>query len=174
MANLLISYPTISDVDYDWIQNIRTNHDPFYFSVVKPHITLIFGTNKLNKQQLLKHVQKELQGFQKIVINFNSALVVEDDSKSFFHTFLIPSEGYDQISKLHDLLYQGEMASELRLDIPFIPHIGIGTSENEQDMNTLAGQINKKTVSIQGFLDTLTLVQFDGSKLEDLSKISLS
>jgi len=174
MSNLLISYPNISKTDYDWIQSIRNDHDPRYFSVVKPHVTIVFGTNKLNPQELLEHAQKKVKNFPRIAINFDSALVVEDDSESFFHTFLVPSEGYDQINKLHDLLYENEMASELRLDIPFIPHIGIGTSDSEKDMGSLAKQINEKTVSIKGFLDTLSLVQFDGTEVEDLDKISLS
>ncbi|MBC7764304.1 2'-5' RNA ligase family protein [Microbacteriaceae bacterium] len=174
MLNLLISYPNISKADYDWIQSIRKDHDPRYFSVVKPHITIVFGTNKLTSQELLEHSQKKLKDFSRIAINFDSALVVEDDSKSFFHTFLVPSEGYNKITKLHDLLYEDEMASELRLDIPFIPHIGIGTSDSENDMDSLARQINERVISIQGFLDVLSLVQFDGTKVEDLDKISLS
>jgi len=174
MTNLLVSYPNISEVDFNWIQDIRKNHDPRYYSIVKPHVTLIFGTDKLNQKELLGHVKKVSESLSKIAINFDSAIVVEDDSKSFFHTFLIPSEGFDQINKLHELLYEGDMSSELRLDIPFIPHIGIGTSDNEQDMITLTDQINEKAISIKGFLDTLTLIQFDGNKIQDLNTIILS
>ncbi|MDN5274881.1 MAG: hypothetical protein JWP06_782 [Candidatus Saccharibacteria bacterium] len=174
MVNLLISYPTIETADFEWIQGIRKEHDPRYYSVVRPHITLVFGTNKLDQRELFEHAQRKLENFPKIAVKFDSARVVEDDSKKFFHTFLVPSEGYDEINKLHDLLYEDSMASELRLDIPFIPHIGIGTSVNEQDMSSLAKQINEGKRTIHGLLDIVTSVQFDGTEVEDLDKISLS
>jgi hypothetical protein len=174
MSNLIISYPNIAPDDYAWIQNIRKLHDPKYFDIVKPHIALVFGTEKLNPHELLAHAKENLKDFQKIRILLDSAIVVEDDSKSFFHTFLRPSTGYERIIQCHDLLYSGVLSSELRLDIPFIPHVGIGTSIDETEMQTLAKKINSEGVSIQGLLDTILVVQFDGTKVVDLESCSLA
>lgn len=174
MSNLIISYPNLSADDYAWIQNIRKLHDIKYFAIVRPHVTLVFGTDKLNPSELLDHTKEKLKNFQKIEILLDSAIVVEDDSKSFFHTFLIPSIGYEEIIQCHDLLYSGDLSSELRLDIPFIPHVGIGTSNDEADMQALAKKINSESVSIKGLLGTVSIVQFDGTRVVDLKEAPLT
>src|SRR5687768_12300873 len=128
MSNVVLGYPTISPVDFDWIQNIRKTSDRQY-DVVKPHFTLVFPTAKLSEDELIRHTQQKAKNASVIKIALLRAIVVEDDSKMFFHTFLIPSEGNQEIIMLHVLLYTGGLASELREDIPFIPHLGIATNE---------------------------------------------
>src|SRR5690606_29174424 len=124
MAYLVLTYPDIDKSDYDWIQEIRKNHDNRYFDVVEPHFTLVFSTNKLSLEDFTRHVKEKIEGSQAFEISLDSAKVVEDDSKEFFHEFLIPSKGFDEINKIHDELYTGPLESELRHDIPFIPHVG--------------------------------------------------
>ncbi len=53
--------------------------------------------------------------------------VVEDGSRDFWHTFLVPDAGYSAIISWHGLLYSRILRQELRADIPFVPHIGVGT-----------------------------------------------
>ena len=173
MSNLLIAYPNISNQDLERIQNIRKSHDPKYYDVVNPHITLVFGTQKLSLNHLLDHAKTVLSAFSTVSLCFDKALVVEDDSKTFFHTFLVPSKGYDDIIKIHDALYTGELLDELREDIPFIPHIGIGINEDEKTMDSLATSINDNQFLITGVLDEITLVQYDGTKVRDITSISL-
>jgi len=173
MSNLVIAYPQISDNDYDWIQTIRKISDPMYFNIVRPHITLVFGTEKLSVEELSVHTRNKLISFRPITILLDSAKVVEDDSKKLFHTFLVPSEGYKEIIDLHDEFYTGKLENELRLDIPFIPHIGIGTSTNKTEMNELADDINAKDITIKGKLEKVSIVQYDGSKVMDCEEISL-
>ena len=129
MAYLALAYPDIHQSDYDWIQGIRKDYDKRYFDVVEPHFTLVFSTDKLNLGDFVEHVKEKIGAFRAFDIRLDSAKVVEDDSKDFYHEFLIPSIGFDEISKIHDKLYTGSLASELRHDIPFIPHVGIGTSD---------------------------------------------
>jgi 2'-5' RNA ligase len=145
-----------------------------YYDVVKPHITLVFGTEKLNLDQLRVHALKILDEFRQFRIVLDRAQVVEDNSKKFFHTFLIPSVGYDEIIRLHDSLYTYELQSELRLDIPFIPHIGIGTSENKDKMQSLVQFINKRNIRIEGLVESLSVVQYDGTTVTDRHVLELS
>ena len=177
MRNLIISYPNISPSDYDRIQDIRKAHDPMYFDVVRPHVTIVFGTEKLDPKGLREHAERRLAGARKIALVLDRAMVVEDDSGTFFHTFLVPSEGsegYDGINTLHDNLYTDELTSELRDDIPFIPHVGIGTSTSKAEMDALAAELNGQGVSIHGSLDDLSIVQYDGKKVVDVDKVELA
>jgi len=172
MANLVIAYPDIDTGDFNWIQEIRKSHDPMYFNVVKPHVTLVFGTEKLDSQQLADFVKTKIQNFHPFSIRFDSTKVVEDDSGNFFHLFLVPSAGYNEIQQLHDILYTDALKGELRLDIPFIPHVGIGTSTSEQEMINLSDSIKGKV--IEGRLNKLTVVEYESVSVQDIEAISLT
>lgn len=173
MSNLVIAYPAISESDYLWIQDIRKKRDPKYFDVVKPHVTLVFGTEKLSVEELSAHTKKKLANVAKFELRLDSAIIVEDDSKTFFHAFLVPSKGHDEINAIHDLLYSDDLASELRLDIPFIPHLGIGTGD-EADMAAPVDEINDSKKIVSGSIDAVTIVQYDGVKVVDVENIPLA
>lgn len=172
MTFLAIVYPDISQRDFDWIQNIRKEHDPHYFNVVKPHVTLIFGTNKLSLNAFTKHIKSKLATTSSFEITFDSVRLVEDDSRSFFHVFLVPSKGFDEINKMHDLLYRDDLESELRMDIPFVPHLGIGTGDKLQ-MTQLVNNLKNQNLSIEGRIHKVSIVEYDGSEVKDLSACAL-
>jgi hypothetical protein len=172
MASLALIYPAINAEDFDMIQSIRKQHDTKYFDIVSPHITLVFGTEKLTAEELTTHVRENLHGFKPFKLSFDTAKLVEDDTKQFHHAFLIPSSGYEEIREIHDILYTGEMESELRHDIPFIPHLGIGTG-SRADMERLVDSLNGQALVITGMATEATIVQYDGKKVIDLYSVTL-
>lgn len=172
MGNLALIYPKISKADFETIQNIRKQHDPKYYDIVDPHITLVFSTEKLSADELYEHVKSKLSDTESFSVKFDSAKLVEDDSKDFYHAFLIPSDGFDEINTVHDLLYTDALESELRQDIPFIPHLGIGTG-TEAEMTQLVSELNNSDLSISGIADTITVVKYDGQKVTDLQDVDL-
>ena len=174
MAYLALAYPDLDPSDYDWIQEIRKNHDTRYFNVVEPHFTLVFSTNKLGLDDFVKHVKEKSEAFRVFDVSLDSARVVEDDSKEFFHEFLIPSKGFDEINKIHDVLYTGPLESELRHDIPFIPHVGIGSSDDTMEAEKVVGMIERAQRPVMGTVSKITIVEFDGKKVTDLQTIPLS
>lgn len=171
MSNVVLGYPVISKSDYDRIQGLRKIHDKLY-QVVEPHFTFVFPTVRLSAADLIMHTKLKSAGAHKIAIALSKATVVEDDSKTFFHTFLIPSEGGQEIVELHDLLYGGDLASELHPDIPFIPHVGVGTGD-ASSMQRLADKINTEGINIVGSIDALTVASYDGKIVNDIEKIPL-
>lgn len=173
MVSLVLVYPQISTEDFDMIQSIREQHDQKYFDVVDPHITLVFGTDKINANELVEHVHAKLRDMKAFHLKFDFAKVVEDDSKDFFHAFLFPSDGFEEINAMHDTLYTDILESELRHDIPFIPHLGIGTG-NEEGMNALVSQLNKSQISVEGTAKEATIVNYDGNKVSNHLSIPLS
>lgn len=173
MAYLALAYPDIDQSDYDWIQSFRKMHDSKYFSVVEPHFTLVFSTTKLSLDEFTRHVKEKALGIRPFNISLDSTKVVEDDSKEFFHVFLIPSHGFDEINKIHDELYTDELESELRHDISFIPHVGIGTCNAQQEAEEIVGKVMKANRPIGGTVSKLTIVEFDGKKVVDLQTIYL-
>ena len=173
MSFVVIAYPKINREDFEWIQNVRRDNDPMMFDVVKPHVTFIFPTTKLSAPELEAHVKNNLDDTKSFSVRFDSTKVVEDDSKTCTHAFLIPSTGFDEITRLHDIFYIGDMASELRQDIPFIPHMGIGTSSNKYKMHQLTKDLEKQDWVIEGVIDELVVCEYDSKKVEDRAFISL-
>ncbi len=173
MTYVVIAYPEISDADYERIQHIREQFDLRQFNVVKPHVTFIFPTDKLDKDELIKHVRNKANAFKSFGITLDTVKVVEDHSKTYFHAFLVPSEGAEEIIKLHDAFYTDVLESELRADIPFIPHLGIANDDSEQNINDLAKRLSSEGISIKGEINELTIAEFDGTKVVNVSKVSL-
>jgi len=58
MPLLVIGYPTISEKDYNWIKDIRKEHDELYFNVVKPHFTIVFSTFNIKQKDLIEPTKK--------------------------------------------------------------------------------------------------------------------
>ena len=82
--------------------------------------------------------------------------------------FLTPDEGYGEISKLHDKLYHGPLAQYLRLNIPYIPHIGIATIPDALRLKALSDTLNASGVTVHGKIVAVTLCSYDGSTVTDL------
>lgn len=69
MSYVVIGYPNIDSTDLDWIQDIRQKHDFMQFTDVKPHVTFIFPTAKLDKGALINHVMSKLVALKHFKLN---------------------------------------------------------------------------------------------------------
>ena len=100
--------------------------------------------------------------------------MVEDDSKNFSHVFLVPDEGFSDVVKLHDSLYSGVLAPELRLDITFIPHIGVGNYTDARACRELADELNAQDFRLAGLIDTLDVVWYEQQEVRTIAQIALT
>lgn len=165
MALLVLAYPQIENKDYNWIQNFRSKHDEKYFHVVEPHFTLVFPVFELEKKDFINHIQKVSKNFKEFYFVLRCSQIVKDSFSNYTDLFLVPEEGYRIFIKLHDLLYSGILEKELRLDIPFIPHLGIGNNLDPQVCKTWADEINKKGIEIVGAISKLSVVNYENDKV---------
>lgn len=173
MSLLVLSYPEISQRDFDWIQKIRAEHDTLHYKIVDPHFTIVFAVDDINRREFIGHVKEQTQGFKKTSFVLKCAVVVKDSFSEYTYVFLVPDEGQSGIIKLHDKLYQGRLASKLRLDIPFIPHISIGNSLDPQDCKRLADQLNQQPFAIKGWIETLDVAKYEDNRVETIEQIKL-
>ena len=90
MSYVVIAYPDISEKDFRWVQGIRQKNDPVMYEVVNPHVTFVFPTNILDENSLVEHVKTKISGIKPVNVKFDSTRIVEDDSKSYFHTVKSP------------------------------------------------------------------------------------
>jgi hypothetical protein len=174
MSNLLVvNYPTISDDDLEWIQKIREQQDELNFRSIDPHFTLIFPIIDLDRETLVNHVKRSIQDIKAFEFTIRCAVLSNDAFSKYTHIFLVPDEGYSNIVKLHDRLYSGVLANELRLDIPFIPHIGIANSLDAHHCKQLVVRLNGQHFEIRGRIDRLDIISSQGNLVETVESINL-
>jgi 2'-5' RNA ligase len=175
MSNLLVvNYPTISTDNFAWIQDIRQQEDELNFSAIDPHFTLVFPIIEIDRETLVSHVQQSIKGIQPFEFTLRCAVLCNDAFSKYTHVFLVPDEGYSNIVKLHDRLYTGVIASELRLDIPFIPHIGIANSLDSHHCKQLVDRLNSQQFEIRGRIDRLDIISSQGDLVETIKSINLA
>lgn len=75
--------------------------------------------------------------------------------------------------RLHDALYATTLAPALRLDIPFIPHITVGATDDLSAAKVIVGAVNRQERIVRGVVDQLSVVRFDGRAVELREQIAL-
>jgi hypothetical protein len=173
MSLLVLSYPSISEGDLNWIQSVRAIHDLLYFEVVAPHFTMVFPVNDIDSEILLEEVKQRSAEVKLIPFVLRCAIPFKDSLSEQTHVFLVPDEGFGAIVKLHDRLYSGRLANQLRLDVPFIPHFGIGNSIDPWKCKGLADDLNRRPVAIQGTIRALDVVSFEDAKVKTIGRVLL-
>lgn len=173
MPYLVVAYPKLEQSDFDFIQNYREKNDPRYFSVVDPHITLVFAVSDIDKDSFVDEVKDKIAGVQPFEFEIKVATINQNDDGKYYHEFLVPDTGYSNIVKLHDKLYSGLFAPYLRFDIDFIPHIGIGNSDEAKISKQRIDELNAKGVSIRGRVDDVSVIEFKDGVVTLVESIDL-
>ena len=173
MSLLVLAYPQLEKKDYDWIQSFRAKHDERYFNIVLPHFTLVFPVNNVTQKDFIDHIEKTSKKFKEFYFVLRCAQIVKDSFSDYTDVFLIPEEGYRIFVKLHDALYTGLLEKELRLDISFIPHLGIATNKDPRRSKLLSEEINSKNPEIFGAVSKLDIVSYSNNKIETIKEIIL-
>lgn len=173
MAYLVVAYPKLSKSDFKWVQKYRKKNDLMYFSVINPHFTIVFAIPDIEEKYFIKEVKKQINNIKKIRFEIKVATINQDDSGDYYHEFLVPDKGYSDIVKLHDRLYSGEFKKYLRLDIDFIPHIGIGNNNESSVSKGRIDKINKKGIDMTGDIDSIDIIEYKNEKVRTIEKISM-
>lgn len=173
MAYLVIAYPQLFQKDFDWIQEYRKKNDERYFDVVQPHFTLIFPVHDINQDVFVKEIKKQIHQVKRVDFEIKVATINQDDSGEYYHEFLVPDKGYSDIVKLHDKLYSGALLPHLRLDINFIPHIGIGNSNEASVSKQRIDELNAQDIQITGTIESLDIIEYKDGTVRTLEKIEL-
>lgn len=143
-----------------WISDIRSKYDPVA-KYVMPHLTLIFPTASFTAEELRHELSQLVRGFAPFRVALRSAILMPESASpsKHAHIFLVPDEGFGQMVRLHDRLYTGKLASELRLDIPFVPHMTVGADLDLTNAKTIADDLNSSDFEIRFDLNELFIVE---------------
>jgi hypothetical protein len=173
----VVAYPKLTKHDAAWIDSFRAEYDKKHHPLIDPHFTLIFPTDKnISPESLRKHVEDNATSSFEAVCR--CAQVVDNPFIKKWHIFLVPDEGYSLIVKLRDRLYTGELEDELRLDIQFIPHIGIATLDTARECNALADGLNSNylgsyRLAVRTWIDHLDICSEVEDKIVSTARVNL-
>ena len=173
MSLLVIAYPNIEPICFEWIQKQRSRYDQYLFQIVNPHFTIVFPVNDVTEPEFSQIVESCSNGIKRIEFEIKQVVAHEDLLTGKFLQFLIPEMGNDEIVQLHDQLYSGELKRHLRKDIPYIPHITIGSHDDMKACRQAVAQINATNFQIHGTIDTLNIVAFENNKITPVKTVVL-
>ena len=143
-----LAYPSLSEADMNFIERFRHEHDARYRDVVASHFTMVFGCNAVGEVEYRQHVAAVAKANVTLDFSCRYAMLGSDDQDQTAYVFLVPDEGYSGFSLLHDRLYTGVLSPHLRLDIPFVPHITIGTLEDRRVAKQLCDDLDRKSTRL--------------------------
>lgn len=171
----VVCFPAISLGDKAWIDDVRAKYAGLHYAAIAPHFTFVFPTSAANQDAVMRHVESigAESTICQIAFVIRCCLPVKDVLSSQTHLFLTPDEGLSQIVKLHDRLYTGILHPELRLDIPYIPHMTLGYSDDAQYCKQVADELNQTNFEITGKLDALSVLAITESAVDVLATIPL-
>jgi len=175
MALGVCAYPKLKDKDFKTIQDFRKENDELYYSIAKPHIAFVFpiDNKEISQEQFVKEIYHHTKNVESIEFEMKCTTVNKDAFLPYYHLLLVPDKGYHKIVKLHDKLYSNLLFPYLRLDIDFIPHLGIANAKDKFEVKKWADQWNKKEFSINGMIHSLTIVDYSMNILTDIEQINL-
>ena len=162
---LMVAHPSISATDWNFLQTLRKEYDPKGYAFIEPHFTLFASHSDHYKCNMRNVISKQLSCQKKIAFNLRTALFMPplNQHKSWY-TFLLPEEGFNELSRLHRLLCDISILSDLAANFPFIPHITVGTFQVKNPCLELVDKINNMKINISGFIEKIYLLELDNVK----------
>lgn len=143
-----------------WIADLRKRLDSKH-SLVAPHLTLLSPIELTSANDLFSEAKRVVSEFKQFVIRFRSAIMMPEKSKNDFksYIFLVPDEGFSNLVRLRSQLYSMGFSNHLRLDVPYVPHMTIGSNLNLSEAKAQVDQINALDFTIEFKLDKLSIVE---------------
>ncbi len=173
MSYLVVAYPKLENTDFNLIQDYRKDHDLRYYSLIKPHVTLVFAIDNIAEKAFIQEVEEKITNFSSFKLTFNVATINLDNSGEFYHEFLVPDIGNSDIIKLHDKLYSGLFKTNLRLDIDYIPHISIGNSDDVETTKARIDKLNNAGVAMTGEIDSIDIIEYKDNNIATIKHLKL-
>jgi 2'-5' RNA ligase len=168
-----VAFPELSAPDREFIEQFRSQHDPRQRDLIPAHFTLVFGTDAVAEPDFTRHVAEVATRTDAIEFCCRYALLSPDAESPTATIFLVPDEGFSAISRLHDELYTGALASQLRLDIQYTPHITIGSQLSRDVAMSLCNELNRQNIEVRGSLRALTVGSVDNGKFVNHASVPL-
>ncbi len=173
MALVVPAYPELTPSDYERIQEFRKEHDMYYLAV-EPHFTLVFPMPQgWGIEAFTAEIEERTKGIQPFGFTIRCACLNKDAFQELYHAFLVPDEGHSHIVKLYERISGGRLFPYRHLNVDYIPHIGVGNTNNPLQCLEMVRQWNKQEFEIAGRVSILDIADYNGEKVQTIKRIPL-
>jgi 2'-5' RNA ligase len=169
----VVNYPKIKASDHQWIDDFRKLNDDYY-DLMDTHFTFVFPTFNVEKEKFIDEVKKQAEGIQKFNFRIKCAIRNNDRVLECFHVLLVPDQGFSEIVKLHDKLYSGLFKPYERLDLDFIPHMGIANSKDPKECKRMVDEVNAMEIDVFGTIDQLDIIEYKDKRISTIEGVKLT
>ena len=167
----VVSYPALDSAALHWIESIRSQHDP-QAARIPPHFTLVFPVDA--PLDVTGEIARVTTRHAPITFVIRSTIAMPDVVHGGAHVFAVPTEGRDQIARLHAELYSGVLRPHLREDIAFVPHITIAAHEDVGWCEAYAERLSGTLQPVRGVIESVTVVGVTTTRIESLARYVLA
>jgi len=178
MSLVVLARPDWRPADRAWLVSLRDRHGGAYFDPgLGPHITLVFPVEEPEKGHggIVSHVRTVAAETAAFDTAWRVVMPVRDSFSGDTFLYLCPDEGSSTLIRLHDRLYTGPLADELRLDLPYIPHVTLGRFSSARIAKALADDLNAGEPELRVRVETVELLRLpDGKPAEPVGEFVLS
>ena len=168
----VVAYPEVSAKDRDWIETTRRAHDPNAHRIAA-HFTLVFDVTGVPVEHVRDHLRSIAKRESAIPFICRKVTLGHDHQSAVCYAFLVPDEGRPKIDLLRTRLHTGLLAHQLRPEIPFIPHITLGSGVDEVAIDTQCKALSEQMHPVEGVLDKLTLIEVTAEALVEIETFPL-
>lgn len=124
----ILIFPQFTNIEK--IENIRKQYDELY-KILPPHITLAFPfESSMSNDELKDRLMQVLKSVEPFEIVMSGVSLHKDENIKTNYIFLNVVSGVKEIKILHNEIY--EKVLNQKMSFEYIPHITLGTTENEQ------------------------------------------
>ncbi len=124
----ILIFPQFTNIEK--IENIRKQYDELY-KILPPHITLAFPfESSISNDELKERLMQVLKTVKPSEIVMSGVSLHKDENIKTNYIFLNVVSGVKEIKILHNEIY--EKVLNQKMSFEYIPHITLGTTENEQ------------------------------------------
>jgi 2'-5' RNA ligase len=151
----IVLHPRIS---LDGIDAIRMRLDPLAHAIA-PHITLVFPfESDLLSKDIESHVRSALVDHPPFDIRLDG--ITGDDAG---YIFLNVTTGRDELIRLHDALYLGQLAPHLSLEHVYRPHLTLGRVQEPKALTIALAAVARSAPTVEPCPWNLAVHQLRGS-----------
>jgi len=157
MFYALVHYPAVATQRID---ALRRKYDP-QADLIAPHITLMFPiASSIGESNLVSHLEHVLSSCPPFPIHMRGL-----EQSADHYLFLVLQEGRVEVIHLHDRIYTGILAPYLRTDLPYIPHVTLGSFVDAERCSQALRDAEREPLNYHSVLDRLHVVMIndDGS-----------
>lgn len=124
----ILIFPQFTNIEK--IENIRKQYDELY-KILPLHITLAFPfESSMSNEELKDRLMQALKSVKSFEIVMSGVSLHKDENIKTNYIFLNVVSGVKEIKILHNEIYEKVLNQKMSLE--YIPHITLGTTENEQ------------------------------------------